>query len=66
MIETVNGHLAYQQNQIGKVGNAKLPILVHDADWFICHFRQLYFKADGLEIHFLSTSVFTLAENTSL
>ena len=48
-------------------------IPVRDADWFKCHFRQLYFKADWSEIHFLSklsltffAFVFTSAENMSL
>ena len=48
-------------------------IPVHNADWFKCHFRQLYFKSDWLEIHFFSTLpfpfyafVFTSAENMSL
>jgi len=40
------------------VRNAKLclpnHIVVRGADWFKCHFWQLYFKADWLEIHFLS------------
>ena len=45
-------------------------ITVRDADWFKCHFRQLYFKADWSEI--LSCQlpfyrfVFTSAENTTL
>ena len=75
-IEKVDGHLAHQRNQIGKVRNAKLCLANHipvrDADWFKCHFRQLYFKADWSEIHFLSTLslpfyafVFISAENVS-
>ena len=76
-IEKVDGHLAHQRNQIGKVRNAKLCLANHipvrDADWFKCHFRQLYFKADWSQIHFLSklsfpfyAFVFTSAENTLL
>ena len=74
-IEIVDGHLAHQRNQIGKVQNAKLclpnHIPVRDADWFTCHFRQLYFKTDWSEIHFLYTLsfpfyafVFASAENS--
>ena len=58
------------------VRNAKLclsnHIPVRDADWFKCHFRQLYFRADWSQIHFLSTLSFpfyafvTSAENMSL
>ena len=59
------------------VRNARLclPTYIpgHGADWFKCHFRQLYFKADWSEIHFLSklslpfyAFVFTSAENMSL
>ena len=59
VIEIVDGHLVHQWHQISKVWNAKLclsnHIPVHDADWFKCHFQQLYFNADWLEIHFLST-----------
>ena len=77
MIKIVDGYLAHQRNKIGKVRNAKfcLPnhIPVRDADWFKRHFRQLYFKTDWSEIHFLSklsfpfyVSVFTSAENMSL
>ena len=40
-------------------------IPVRSADWFKCHFRQLYFKADWSEIHFYAF-VFTLAENMLL
>ena len=62
-IEIVDGHLAHERNEIGKVGNAKLclpnHILFRDADWFKCHFRQLYFKADSSEIHFLYTPLFS-------
>ena len=76
-IETVDGYLAHQRNKIGKVRNAKLclpnNIPVRDADWFKCHFRHLYFKADWSEMHFLSklslpfyAVVFTSAENMSL
>ena len=58
VIEIVDGHLVHQQHQISKVRNAKLclsnHIPVHDADWFKCHFQQLYLKTDWLEIHFLS------------
>ena len=40
----------HQSNQISKVLNAKLclpnHIPVRNADWFKCHFRQLYFEAD--------------------
>jgi len=61
----------------GKVWNAKLclpnHIPVRNADWFKCHFWQLYFKADWSEIHFISTLSFpfyafvlTWAENISL
>ena len=39
-------------------------IPVHDADWFKYHFWQLYFKADWLEIHFLSASLFSLQQKT--
>ena len=57
-IEIVDCHLAHHWYQISKVRNAKLclsnHIPVHDADWFKCHFWQLYFKADRSEIHFLS------------
>ena len=73
VIKIVDGHLAHQQNQISKIQNAKLCLFNHipvrDADWFKCHFWQLYFKADWWEIHFLSTLslpfytfVFTSAE----
>ena len=69
----VSRHSAQQWNQIGKVGKAKLHILVHDADWFKCHFRQLYFRADWSEILFFSmlafpfcALVFTSAENMLL
>ena len=76
-IEIADGHLAHQRNKIGKVQNAEfcLPnqIPVRDADWFKYHFRQLYFKADWSEIHFLFTLsfpfyafVFTSAENMLL
>jgi len=48
-------------------------IPVCDADWFECHFQQLYFKADWLKIPSLSklslpfyACVFTSAENVSL
>ena len=77
MIEIVDCYLAHQRNKIGKVRNAKLclpnHILVRDADWFKRHFRQLHFKADWSEIHYLSklslpfyVSVFTSAEIFSL
>ena len=77
MIEIVDGYLTQQRNKIDKVRNAKLcfpnHIPVRDAVWFKHHFRQLYFKADWSEIHFLSklslpfyVSVFTSAENMSL
>ena len=76
-IKIVDGHLAHQQNQISKIQNTKLCLFNHipvrDADWFKCHFWQLYFKADWWEIHFLSTLslpfytfVFTSAENVLL
>ena len=59
VIKIVDGHLVHQQNQISKIQNAKLCLFNHipvrDADWFKCHFWQLYFKADWWEIHFLST-----------
>ena len=77
MIDIVDGYLAHQRNKIGKVQNAKLClpnyIPVRDAEWFKCHFQQLYSKADWLGIHFLSklslpfyTFVFTSAENMLL
>ena len=77
MIEIVDCYLAHQRNKIGKVRNAKLclpnHIPVRDANWFKRRFRQLYFKADWSEIHFLSklslpfyVSVFTSAEKNSL
>ena len=56
-IKIVNGHLEHQQNQISKVQNTKLCLPNHipvcDADWFKWKFRQLYFKADWSQIHFL-------------
>ena len=72
MIKIVDGYLTHQRNKIGKVRNAKLclpnHIPVREAVWFKRHFRQLYFKADWSEIHFLSklslpfyVSVFTSA-----
>ncbi len=61
-IEIVDAHIARQRDQMGQMGNVRnakicLPnhILVRDADWFKCHFRQLYFKAGWSEIHFLFT-----------
>ena len=57
-------HLAHQQNQIGKVWNAKLCLPIHilarTGDWFKYHFWQLFFKADWLKIHFLLTLLFSL------
>ena len=35
-------------------------IPVRNADWFKCHFWQLYFKADWSEINFLSMPLFSL------
>ena len=75
--DIVDGYLAHQRNKIGKVQNTKLCLPnylpVRDAEWFKCHFQQLYSKADLLGIHFLSklslpfyTFVFTSAENMSL
>ena len=45
-----------KQNRQDRNATLCLPnhIPVRDADWFKCHFRQLYFKADWSEIHFLS------------
>ena len=76
-IKIVDGYLAQQRNKIGKVQNATLCLPNHipvcNAHWFKCHYRQLYFKADRSEIHFLCklslpfyTFVFTSAENMSL
>ena len=60
-IMIINGHLAHQWNQIGKIQNPKLcspnHISVRDADWFKCNCQQLYFKADWSEIRFLSTVI---------
>ena len=39
-------------------------VLIRDADWFKCHFGQLYFKADWSEIHFLSLPLFPLQLKT--
>ena len=39
-------------------------IPVRSADWFKCHFWQLYFKADWSEIHFLSMPLFSLWQKT--
>ena len=60
--------LVHQWNQLGMVRNTKLclpnHIVVHGADWFKCHFWQLYFKADWLEIHFLFAPLFSLQPKT--
>ena len=76
-IKIVDGYLAHQRNKNSKVWNRKfcLPnhIPVCDADWFKCHFWQLYFKTNWSKIHILSklslpfyTFVFTSAEFFSL
>ena len=39
-------------------------IPVHDADWFKFHLRQLSFRSDWLETHFLPTPLFSLQLET--
>ena len=83
-IKIVDGHLVQHETRsirFGRQNSACLTIFLSTmligldviSSWFRCHFRQLYFIADWLEIHFLCklslpfyTFIFTSAENMLL